>query len=225
MTSIDFDQYARDYASLIAEQTEAFDSDNDYFVRYKVDRLQSIAPHARSILDFGCGVGRSIPFLRAAYPHAEITGSDPSAESLAFARKANPDETFVPLNELSAETRFDVIFAACVFHHIAPEIRDETLVFCRERLAPGGRIVIFEHNPLNPVTQRLVSTCPFDADAVLLGKGETAARLKRAGLEIDKSGYCLFFPGALAALRPLERRLQWLPLGGQYFVSGKSPAA
>ena len=75
------------------------------------------------------------------------------------------------------------------------------------------------------MTQRLVSTCPFDADAVLLGKGETAARLKRAGLEIDKAGYCLFFPGALAALRPLERHLQWLPLGGQYFVSGKSPSA
>jgi len=30
--------------------------------------------------------------------------------------------------------------------------------------------------------------------------------------------YCLFFPQQLAALRPLEKYLRWLPMGGQYFV-------
>jgi hypothetical protein len=30
----------------------------------------------------------------------------------------------------------------------------------------------------------------------------------------------LFFPSQLASLRPMEKYLSWLPLGGQYFVSG-----
>ena len=38
-----------------------------------------------------------------------------------------------------------------------------------------------------------------------------------------QTGYCLFFPGPLAALRPLEKFLGWLPLGGQYYVAGVRP--
>lgn len=70
------------------------------------------------------------------------------------------------------------------------------------------------------MTRRLVSTCPFDADAVLLGMSETTARMRDAGFAIETKAYCLFFPGSLAALRPVEDRLGWLPFGGQYFVAG-----
>jgi hypothetical protein len=30
--------------------------------------------------------------------------------------------------------------------------------------------------------------------------------------------YRVFFPRALAALRPMENALSWLPLGAQYYV-------
>ena len=40
-------------------------------------------------------------------------------------------------------------------------------------LRPGGLVAIYEHNPLNPVTMRVVNTCPFDEHAVLLRKRET----------------------------------------------------
>jgi hypothetical protein len=33
--------------------------------------------------------------------------------------------------------------------------------------------------------------------------------------------YRVFFPHALAALRPLERLLAWLPLGAQYYVCAR----
>ena len=36
-----------------------------------------------------------------------------------------------------------------------------------------------------------------------------------------KSAYRLFFPNILAALRPIERYLAWLPLGAQYYVVSK----
>jgi SAM-dependent methyltransferase len=218
--AIDFDQYARDYKALVAAQTNFFDGDDDYFTRYKIDRLKEIAGDASAVLDFGCGIGRSMPHLRSAFPNADLVGCDPSRESLSLAREQNPREQFLSLDEVREEPRFDVVLAACVFHHIAPGDRIDAIAYCRTRLKPGGRLVIFEHNPLNPVTQRLVSTCPFDADAVLLGMSETERRLRQSGFKIDRKAYCLFFPGALAAMRLLERWLGWLPLGGQYFVSG-----
>jgi len=124
------------------------------------------------------------------------------------------------MEELTAEPRFDLVLASCVFHHIAPAERREALRYCFSCLKPGGRFVIFEHNPFNPVTRHLVNTCPFDADAILLTMRETIDRMSEAQFTITHTGYCLFFPGALSVLRPLENVMGWLPLGGQYFVCG-----
>lgn len=225
MTKIDFDQYAGQYEALIAAQTSFFDRDNDYFVRYKVERAkqlagQSFADEADAVLDFGCGIGRAMPYFRAAFPNADVVGCDPSADSLAIARRENSDCRFFPMDELGPTPHFDLVLASCVFHHIAPAERQAALRYCHDRLKPGGHLVIFEHNPFNPVTQRLVSTCPFDADAVLLRMSETVHRMRETKFEIAETGYCLFFPSQLASLRPMEKYLSWLPLGGQYFVSG-----
>jgi hypothetical protein len=42
--------------------------------------------------------------------------------------------------------------------------------------------------------------------------------MRTAHLHIDESSYCLFFPQQLSALRPFEKYLRWLPMGGQYLV-------
>jgi SAM-dependent methyltransferase len=122
------------------------------------------------------------------------------------------------MDELSPDSKFDLVIASCVFHHIPPESRQMAIRYCYSRLRKGGHFIIFEHNPINPVTRRLVKNCPFDADAVLLSMRETIARMRNEHLIVDESSYCLFFPQPLAALRPLEKYLGWLPVGGQYFV-------
>ncbi len=220
MTKIDFDQYAGQYQALLSAQTRFFDNDSDYFARYKIERAKQLVGNVNSALDFGCGIGRSMPALRAAFPDADIVGCDPSADSLAIARRENPQCRFFTMEELTAEPRFDLVLASCVFHHIAPAERREALRYCFSCLKPGGRFVIFEHNPFNPVTRHLVNTCPFDADAILLTMRETIDRMSEAQFSITRTGYCLFFPGALSVLRPLENVMGWLPLGGQYFVCG-----
>jgi len=88
-----------------------------------------------------------------------------------------------------------------------------------QRLTPGGTIVIFEHNPFNPVTRKIVNDCPYDKDAVLLRPSELKTLLVDAGLLVHRSVYCLFVPPSLSALLPLESKLGWLPLGGQYWVT------
>src|SRR5262245_20507999 len=155
-------------------------------------------------------------------PKADIVGCDPSAESLVIARE-NPSCGFTSMDELGTDAKFDLVIASCVFHHIPPQDRQMAIRYCNSRLKEGGHFLIFEHNPINPVTRHLVKNCPFDADAVLLSMRETIERMRNAHLEIDESSYCLFFPQQLAALRPFEKYLRWLPIGGQYFVCASGP--
>ena len=69
MSKVDFDHYANEYERLAANQTRLFDADSGYFARYKVELMQRISGLARgAILDFGCGIGRSLPHLRTLFP-------------------------------------------------------------------------------------------------------------------------------------------------------------
>jgi len=84
--------------------------------------------------------------------------------------------------------------------------------------------MLFEHNPWNPLTQHAVRNCPFDENAVLIAAPEMRRRLIKCGFGTIKTDYRTFFPAPLAALRPLERFLGWLPIGAQYslFASGEA---
>ena len=95
-----------------------------------------------------------------------------------------------------------------------------TLAEACSRLRPGGSLVVFEHNPLNPLTRRTVDTCPFDKNAILLPATETRKLIAARGLILVKRDYIVFFPRAFSALRPLEAALGWCPLGAQYAVIG-----
>lgn len=220
---VNFDEYTGNYNSLLRESTGFFSESEAYFARYKVDILRREVPETcKKLLEYGCGIGRNIPFLRAAFPNATISGSDISAGSLEIARKENPGiEFFVEHTDTDPGERYEVIFIAGVFHHIPVAQRSSVMNTLYRRLAPGGTIVIFEHNPFNPVTRKIVNDCPYDRDAVLLKPSELKSLLTRVGLLEHRSAYCLFVPPNLSRLLPLEAKLGWLPLGGQYWVKAK----
>jgi trans-aconitate methyltransferase len=219
---VDFDDYTEDYNKLLGARTQFFSSSDEYFARYKVDLVRHHMRHKAvgRVLEYGCGIGRNIPFLRAAFPDAAIVGSDISRGSLDIARRDNPGVEFVceegnVADELGS---FDLIFVAGVFHHVPIPQRMNVANTLFKRLAGNGALFVFEHNPLNPVTRRIVRDCPYDADAELLRLSRLRDILCQAGLRIECQAYCLFVPPRLAALSGLERRLGWLPLGGQYWV-------
>ena len=89
----------------------------------------------------------------------------------------------------------------------------------RSKLAPGGFIAVFEHNPWNPLTRKAVRDCPFDEDAVLLSRRQATRLLDEAGLEPIDAAYIIFFPQEGPRLARIERRLRPLPLGAQYYVA------
>ncbi|MBU0768057.1 MAG: class I SAM-dependent methyltransferase [Proteobacteria bacterium] len=222
---VDFDNYTENYNKLLHEETRFFSSSDAYFAQYKVDivRKQVQSPVSR-LLEYGCGIGRNMPFLRQAFPDALVTGSDISAASLELARHGNPDVQFIHEDgTASLIGEFDMIFVACVYHHIPINQRQDVTRILFERLVPGGSLFVFEHNPFNPVTRRIVNTCRYDEDAILLKPSEMKRYLQQTGFSGENQSYCLFLPPRFSWLSFLESRLCWLPLGGQYWVQAKRP--
>jgi SAM-dependent methyltransferase len=117
---------------------------------------------------------------------------------------------------------YDFIFSACVFHHIAPALREPILQRLWQSLKPEGLVVVWEHNPWNPITRKVVKDCIFDKDALLLSIVEMI-RLQGRTIPNSKIGYrfVTFFPAALHKLQPLEAALGWLPLGAQWVFWAK----
>lgn len=220
---VDFDQYASNYKSLLDNQTTMFGGERAYFSSYKVDILSRLFGNSTgSFLDFGSGIGLLMPFIQDSFAHYDIYATDISEQSLSFLRDNFPRVTIVDDNTVT-NMRFDIILLSGVLHHVEPKFREGLMRRLASMLKPGGSLCIFEHNPYNPVTQRLVSTCEFDSDAVLLSKKETAKLLRTSGgLNITHESYTLFFPHPLRGLRFLEPNLGWLPLGGQYYVIGQA---
>jgi SAM-dependent methyltransferase len=220
VSQVDFDRYAESYNDLLREQTRFFSADEAYFARYKVALARRLVTRDPArILEYGCGIGRNIAFLRDAFPRAQIVGSDVSAKSLELARAANPGTEFRLEDDQWHDAGFDLAFVAGVFHHIPPPARTAAAKLLASRLRSGGTLVVFEHNPYNPVTRRIVSNCPYDEDAVLLRPRELRGLIAGADLAGIRQGYTLFFPPRLTWLARIEPLLSWLPLGGQYWVS------
>jgi SAM-dependent methyltransferase len=216
----EFDRYAGRYESDLRASIPGLLEEDRYFAEYKVlevcRRLRGAAP--RTFLDFGCGVGRSLSLVREHLPGVDLWGYDVSSESVELARKRAPGAHVTSSLDALPAGSFDVVFAANVFHHIPLGERPAAMARCATLLAPAGRMFLFEHNPVNPVTRHVFERCPFDADAVMLPRREALGLARGAGLKVLGAGYTLFFPRQLALLRPLETLLRWLPLGAQYCV-------
>ena len=229
MDEAEFDKFADEYRALHAANIAITGEAPEYFAEYKMRDLA--AEYAARdagrndrpvILDFGSGIGTSVPFIHKYLPRARITCLDISAKSLAigqarFAERARFlrfDGETIPLPDGSV----DIAFAACVFHHIEAAQHVPLLRELRRVLSPSGLVAIFEHNPNNPLTVRAINTCPFDENAVLVSARAMRRLLLAAGFADARIRYRVFFPRALRRLRVLEQWLTWLPLGAQYYV-------
>jgi SAM-dependent methyltransferase len=212
-----FDRFARDYERHLDRSISVSGEGSEYFTEYKARYLAALLPpgFGGKILDFGCGAGLLARFLRQAIPKAVIYGYDESAEMTREARRRLDSGVFTTdRGELGSD--YDLIVAANVLHHVDRDGRAAVVAEMRERLGPAGRLAIFEHNPVNPLTRWAVSRCPFDQGVQLLPPAETRRYLTGAGLGSIRVEYIVFFPRALGWCRRWEPRLWWCPLGAQY---------
>lgn len=213
-----FDAYAREYDALHKASIGASGEDPDYFHRYKIERLKRLNLPAGPLLDYGCGIGNLT--TRFAQSWDEVHAFDPSEESVGVARARAPSATFYSDPSALPEAYFAVAVLAGVLHHISPSERASVLANVRRSLRPGGAIVIFEHNPINPLTRKAVADCPFDDDAILLWPHEARRLLRQSHYGRVTLEYIVFFPRQLRFLRPLEPWLAFVPVGAQQMLVG-----
>ncbi len=232
MDKSEFDKFAAEYHNLHRINIRASGESPEFFSQYKIKDTAYLANKLKlgdnlKILDFGSGVGNSIPHFNNFFLKSQLTCLDVSSKSLKLAEKRFPglasfitfDGTKIPFDN----SEFDLIFSACVFHHISHHEHDAILKELFRVLRSGGILVIFEHNPFNPLTRHAVNTCAFDENAVLISASQLLQRIKKAGFSNSLKSYRIFFPRFLRKLRPFEKTLKWLPLGAQYYVMAQKP--
>ena len=222
----EFDAYAARYDEALAAGLSITGEDKDYYargrMRWVAARLRALgigAPH--TVLDFGCGLGNATPLFIDELGARAVVGVDVSEGLFERAREAfvaEPRAKFATIDAYDAPASADLAFVNGVFHHIPIADRPGALQYVRRTLKPGGLFAFWENNPWNPGTRYIMSRVSFDEHAITITPPEARGLLRDAGFEIVETDFLFIFPRALRFLRPLERLLARLPLGGQYLV-------
>jgi len=221
----EFDLIAEEYSSNLQAAILITGEPPNFFAEYKVadclEKLNSLDISSNTILDFGSGIGNSIPFFRKYFPKTNLLCAEISKKSMEISKNRFPgSETYFLIEDKVpiASDSVDVIFSACVFHHIPIREHLFWLSELMRVLKPGGILFIYEHNPLNPLTLRAVKNSPIDINAQLISANELISEVMMAGFSQPTKAYKLFFPRWFSKLRFLERYLDKLFLGAQYRV-------
>ncbi len=225
---VSFDDYVDSYEKEIQSSIGFIGQDHNFFIKVKANRIIEIAGKNFSdlgelkILDIGCGIGL-IDKLLAPY-FQNLYGVDVEDGVVSHAKAYNPGVRYELYNGSILPFEggvMDIVFAINVMHHVPPE---KWMSFVDEMyriLKPGGMAIVFEHNPLNPLTRLAVDKCEFDRDAVLLHKNKLKKLYISCGFRAINSNYILFFPFRHAIFRSIEKIFEWLPLGAQFYITGK----
>jgi SAM-dependent methyltransferase len=170
-------------------------------------------------LDVGCGTG--VLAERLAGAGYEMVGVDPSAGMLEILEARTPlvrpvhaSGTSLPFDDDS----FDLVVTVAVMHHIAdPDDVHQTLAEMVRVVKPGGRVVVWDHNPRNPYWGRLMARVPQDTgEERLIPEAEIVTGLRAAGGQILQSmqlGAVPDFtpPRAIRRAADLERAVEATP--------------
>lgn len=101
------------------------------------------------ILDFGCGCGRILSWIRKSVPEERLCGVDIDREAIAWLRSSLPGvELHVsnPLPFLPFEPgRFDLVYCHSVFTHLDEDYQDAWLEELRRVTRPGAFLILSFH--------------------------------------------------------------------------------
>lgn len=212
MSEENFDRIAEDYdESLPAHVIQ-------HYLDKRVRFLTQLSRPGKG-LDVGCGTGVLAQRLSAA--GYEMVGLDPSEGMLEVLAEHGPDVravrgsgTDLPFEDGS----FDLVFTVAALHHIADATAvRETLAEMARVMRPGGRIVIWDHNPRNPYWKRLMAKVPQDDGTErLIPEEEVLAGLRAAGatpISSDQLGLVPDFvpPSLLGVAAGMERMAERTP--------------
>jgi SAM-dependent methyltransferase len=116
-----------------------------------VDRAFGAGREPSTVLDFACGYGRVLRFLRVRYPRAELWASEVDPVALDFCTRtfgASGLLSSVRLDRLTRPERFELIWCGSLLTHLDEERAGDLLAFFATHLASGGVCVASAHGTL-----------------------------------------------------------------------------
>ncbi len=129
-----------------AEENSCIDRVQHALARSAMDRIRRIRDlTGAAVLDYGCGIGRWVDFLRAR--GCRYTGVDLSSDMLAMARRRLPDAEFRKVDGRAipyGDNSVDLIWSIAVVHHNPPERQEQMIAEFARALRDGGMLVLFE---------------------------------------------------------------------------------
>jgi SAM-dependent methyltransferase len=213
MSEENFDRIANEYDESLPPHVV------EHYLAKRTAFIASICP-AGSALDVGCGTG--VLAARLAGRGFTMTGLDPSDGMLDVMRAEHPEIAAVrgTGDELPFEDgSFELVITVAALHHIAePAAVRATLGEMARVSRPGGRIVVWDHNPRNPYWKHLMARVPQDDGSErLIGESEVLAGLRSGDAEPLQSvqlGFVPDFvpPNFLGAARGVEGAVERTPL-------------
>lgn len=159
-----------------------------------IGQLTAGLPDGFQVLEVGCGTGSMLQVLERACHRGHVTGCEPFAEGLAYARtRVRCPVVQGDVYDLPFPTPFDVIGMFDVLEHLA---EDERALRCLAKvLRPGGRLVLTV-----PAHQSLWSYADVASGHFRRYSAVTLRRaLQGAGFEVD------YVSQFMAPLYPLMR--------------------
>ena len=155
MDEAEFDRFADEYHHQHAANIRASGEEPEFFAKYKIDDVSAALRHLgrkpARILDFGGGVGNSVGFMREAFAGSESSCSIRRRKRWTWRagaiRGARPFSNSTAGRIPFPDKSFDLVFVACVFHHIPADLHVPLLREIDRVLANGGSLFVFEHNP------------------------------------------------------------------------------
>lgn len=213
MSEQTFDRIAGEYDESLPAHVVA------HYLDKRVELIARCCPPGRG-LDVGCGTG--VLAARLAARGWAMTGLDPSEGMLAVLGAEHPEVEAVRGrgDDLPFEpASFDMVVTVAALHHIAePAAVRGTLAELVRVCRPGGRIVVWDHNPRNPYWKLLMARVPQDDGSErLVPEQEVLAGLRAAGglpLLAMPLGFVPDFlpPSLLPPMRTVERVVESTPL-------------
>jgi ubiquinone/menaquinone biosynthesis C-methylase UbiE len=176
--------------------------------------LRHAAREGQTALDVGAGTGLLAERLHDS--GLAVVALDPFPEMLGQLQRRQPDiETVVAHGDdiPFPDDAFDLTYSVAVMHHIAePGLVARTLGEMVRVTRPGGRILVWDHNPLNRYWTLLMRRVPQDNGAErLVPMPELVTGLEAAGAEVvraERSGLIPdFVPRRLLAPAAMGERV------------------
>ncbi len=173
-----YDHVAHDYDQVFSPHVA------EHYLRKRTGLVRELVPPGGLILDVGCGTGALAAWIqRAGYA---VTGVDASVGMLAQARDGGVGAVFAAYSTALPfpDGAFDLALSVATMHHLETEERVAATIAEMGRVVrPGGHVLIWDHNPLNPYWPILMRRVPQDhGDERLVGVWELIAAVRFAGL-------------------------------------------